>query len=91
MLTADYWIDCGVHDQGDREGTEGATGYKGPQREQHCQVPRSLELPEMDWSTNKLVHLEESMPLVAYVAEDDILGHKLEHQSLGLRIFDTPV
>jgi hypothetical protein len=39
-----------------------------------------------DWTTNQRIHMEEPMVLATYVAEDGLVGHQWEEESLGLRV-----
>jgi hypothetical protein len=43
------------------------------------------------WTTNQRVHMEGSMALAAYVAEDGLVGHQWEELTLDLRVFNVPV
>ena len=47
-------------------------------------------LPE-DWTTNQRIHMERSMALAIYVAENGLVGHQWEERPLGLRMFNAPV
>ena len=52
--------------------------------------PPSPELAG-DWTTNQRVHMEGPMAQAAYVAEDGLVGHQWEEQSLRLRVFHAAV
>jgi hypothetical protein len=44
-----------------------------------------------DWTTNQRVHIEETVALAAYVAEDGLGEHQSEEWPLGLKMFGAPV
>jgi hypothetical protein len=52
--------------------------------EQQCQLVRAMELLGTG-APNHIVHMEGPRALVAYVAEDDLVGRQWEEWPLGLR------
>ena len=65
-------------------------GFIAPWREQQYQQARTLGAPG-DLTTNQRIHMEGPMVLVAYVAEDGLVGHQWEERPLSLRLFEAPV
>ena len=57
---------------------------------QQCLPARPLGAPA-DWTTNQRIHMEGPMVLVAYVAEDGLVGHQWEERPSDLRVFNAPV
>ena len=93
MLTGNHWTECRVPDGGVGEGPKELKGFAAPWR-----GSKSVNWPDPlppgapgDWSTNKIVHMEGSMVLALYVAEDGLVGHQCEDRPLGLWEFDAPV
>ena len=58
--------------------------------EQQCQPARTSGSLG-DWTTNQRVHIEETVALAAYVAEDGLGEHQSEEWPLGLKMFGAPV
>jgi hypothetical protein len=65
-------------------------GFAARWRQQQCQQARPPEARRY-WTTNQRVHMEGSMVLAAYVAEDGLVEHQWEVRPLGLRMFDASV
>jgi hypothetical protein len=59
-------------------------------KEEQCQQARPPGAPG-DWATNQRIHMEGTMALATYVAEDGLVKHHWEEWPLGLRVFDSPV
>jgi hypothetical protein len=57
------------------KGLKELRGVAAPCEEQQCQLTRSPRASS-DWTTNQSVHMEGPMALVAYVAEDGLIGHQ---------------
>jgi hypothetical protein len=80
---------AGVPSGGVRERTEETKGVCHSKWQQ-WQLVRSPAAPG-DWTNNQRVHMEGSIALAAYVAEDGLIGQQWEEQPLGLRRFDIPL
>ena len=85
MHSANHWTELR-----DGEGTEGAEGIYSPMEGATMSPGQTLRAPG-DWTTNQRVHMERSMALATYVAQDGLVGHQREERPLGLIVFDAPV
>ena len=89
MLSANHWIECWFPDGGVVKGTEGVEeGVCSPMGGTTVCKGQSPGAPR-DWTINQIVHMEEPMPPAKFVAEDGLVGHKRDDQSLGLRGFNV--
>ena len=71
MLTVRYWMDHRTPNGGARESTQGAKGICNP-------------IGGTTIWTNQYPHHPRAVSLVAYVAEDGLVGHHWEERPLGL-------
>ena len=78
MLTDSYWMEYKASNEGARESTQGAEGVCNP-------IGRTTI-----W-TNQYPPPQELVSLVAYVAEDGLVGHRWEERPLVLQRLYAPV
>ena len=73
------------------ERTEGSEERHRPMQRGEVSTAHHPWSFQGDWTTNHRVHMEGSMALAAYVAEDGLVGHQWEERPSDLRVFDAPV
>jgi hypothetical protein len=75
MLTANHWTELRVPDGAVGEETEGTEVVCSPMEGATISTGQTPRAPG-DWTTNQRIHMEGSMVLVTYVAEDSLVGYQ---------------